>query len=107
MDSLSKKVNYLNKMTKRSREQSVEFVVRDDHTEVRYNDKIYFWNHPADVHFESLMKLQKSEFDFYISHNPDHKAILVIEDLKEDEIRFQFKINPIKYGDVAEWLVDE
>jgi hypothetical protein len=94
-------------MTKRSREQPVEFVVKDDHTEVRYNDKIYFWEHPADVHFESLMNLQRSEYEFYVTHNSEKKAMLAVENIRDNQIIFEFKINPIKYGDVADWLIDE
>lgn len=94
-------------MTKREREQGVEFVVRNDHTEVRYNDKIYFWQHPVDVNFECLMKLQTSEYNFYVTHSPEKKAILAIENIRDDIIILEFKINPIKYGDIAEWLVDE
>lgn len=94
-------------MTKREREQPVDFVVRNDHTEVRYNNKTYFWEHPADVNFESLMKLQTSEYHFYVAHNPEKKAMLVIENIRDDRVAFEFQINPIKYGDIAEWLVDE
>lgn len=94
-------------MTKRAREQAVEFVVRNDHTEVRYGNKIYFWEHPAHVNFEHLMKLQTSEYHFYVTHNHEKKAILAIENIRDDRVAFEFQINPIKYGDVAEWLVDE
>ena len=93
-------------MSKRRRESSVEFIVRDDHTEIRYNNKAYYWDHPI-INFDKLMKCQDDDYEFYITHDSENKALLVLEDLKKNSNLFQFSINPLKYGDVSLWYADE
>lgn len=91
-------------MSKRSREQPVEFIYRNDLTEVRYNDKVYCWDHPANYNFEKLM--QDPDCEFTILHNYENKAMLNVQNIRTDETIIRFKINPIEFAHKGEWVVD-
>ncbi len=92
-------------MSKRTREQSVEFIIHNDHTEIRYGNKGYYWEHPANTNLEKL--INNAEFDFNILHNFENKAMLNVEHLRDNKSIIRYKINPIQFGYNVEWLVDK
>lgn len=91
-------------MSKRPREQPVDFIIKNDHTEVRYNNNVYCWDHPANVNFEKL--LEDPDYEFTILHNYEHKAMLNVQNVRKNESVIRFKINPIEFADKGEWVVD-
>lgn len=91
-------------MSKRIREQPVDLIIKDDHTEVRYNGSIYCWDHPVNVSFEKL--LHNPDYEFSILHNFEHKAMLNVQNVRTNESVIRFKINPIQFADNGDWVVD-
>jgi hypothetical protein len=95
-------------MPKRERRSSAEIIqMNSDGTAiVEYAGKQYYWSYiPSYI---ALTRLNDaSEFDVTIVHNFEHRAMIDITSVRKDEQLLRQEINPLKYKDSEEWVVDE
>lgn len=92
-------------MTKRNRESSVTFMVQNDHVVIEYDGKEYSWNPPVNVDVKTFLNTE--ELEFSVIHNFENKAMLDVENLRENQIILRQEINPLKYKEIDDWMVDE
>ncbi len=91
-------------MVKRSRDISIEITaVDDDGFVINYNGKQYYVNGGKDY----IKYYGNPEMEWSIVHNYKYKAMLNIENLRLGEDILRQEINPLKFKNVAMWVVDE
>lgn len=95
-----------NKMPKRRRSSSAEIVkIDEDGTAVvEYKGRLYAWFVPSDVSVEKIQ--DTNEYEIQIIHNFEHKAMIDITDIRQDQTVLRQEINPLEHKNVDEWVVD-
>jgi hypothetical protein len=93
-------------MPKRERRSSAEiiYVNANGTAIVEHAGKQYFWHIPEDVILDRLT--DTNEFEISIIHNREHRAMIDIMSVRKDECYLRQEINPLKYKDSEEWVVD-
>jgi hypothetical protein len=93
-------------MPKRQRRGSAEIVqVNTDGTAiVEQGGKQYLWHIPDGVSLNLITDV--NEFEITVIHNPEHRAMIDIVGVRYEESYLRQEINPLKYKDVEEWVVD-
>ena len=94
-------------MPKRQRRSSAEITqVNSDGTAiVEYGSKQYHWHIPEGIVLNKVTDV--NEFEITIVHNFEHRAMIDIITVRNEEFYLRQEINPLKYKDVEEWVVDE
>jgi hypothetical protein len=94
-------------MSKRQRDSSTVVVhLNDDGSAVvDYFGKMYYWTIPD--HIDLQKATDTSRYEITIIHNPEHRAMIDIVNIRTGEPYLRQEINPLAYKDVAEWVVDE
>lgn len=91
-------------MGKRSRENSISVKgTSDKYTIIEWNGRQYV---VFDEHGNLTNMFNIPEYDCEIIHNKWNQAMLNIENLRSGEILLRQEINPAKYRNVEEWMVD-
>lgn len=91
-------------MAKRSLAPSIEITAVDDNGfVVEYNGKQYYVNGAKDY----IKYYGNPQMEWSIIHNYKYKAMLNIEDIRLQEDVLRQEINPLKFKDVAKWVIDE
>lgn len=94
-------------MPKRQRRSSAEVIqVNSDGTAiVEHGGKQYCWHVPNDVVINKVTDV--NEFEITVIHNFEHRAMIDITTVRDEEFYLRQEINPLKYKDVEEWVVDD
>ena len=91
-------------MPKRSRSSSIEIKSVDDKgIVIQYGQKEYYVNGGN----EYIPAFSNPELDCTIVHNFENRAMLNIENIRYGGDVLRQEINPLKYKDMEEWVVDE
>lgn len=94
-------------MPKRQRRSSAEVVqVNQDGTAVvESGDKQYCWYVPENISLDKI--IDTNEFEIAIIHNFENRAMIDIVSIRKDEMYLRQEVNPLKYKDSDDWVVDE
>lgn len=92
-------------MGKRKREPRVEFEMADGYVILKYDNKEYAWTPPPDFLLKYI--LDDSTFMCTIVHNFNNQAMINIENVMDNELILRQEINPLKYKNIGDWVVDE
>lgn len=91
-------------MPKRFRNSLVEIKSVDDKgIVIQYGHKEYYINGGK----QYIPAFTDPEFECTIVHNCENRAMLNVENIRYGGDIFRQEINPLKYKDSEEWVVDE
>jgi hypothetical protein len=90
-------------MPKRKRSSSVELIaVMNEGIIIEWNQKEYY------LHGHNYVKLfENPDLEIDVIHNFENRAMLDVKDIRLDEQVLRQEINPFKYKDVEEWVMDD
>lgn len=93
-------------MSKRQRDSSTVIIQMNDDgwAVIDYHGKFYAWNVPPDMEVGKL--IDTSRYEISIIHNPEHRAMIDIVNIRTEETYLRQEVNPLAYKDVDEWVID-